>query len=181
MGRLGRRRRRSRKPKEMGSNSSPESQKCRTLSLRQQGQPGRTLRPGLPFLPLRALSDPFTLSLQELPGGASGKEPRTHLPMQVKWVPSLAGSGTCPWRRAWQPTPVVLPGEAHGQRSLASHSPWGCKESATTEATAHSRSSGALLVGLVIVGLPIGRATDSHPTTWCDTGPHNWTDMPQVV
>ena len=27
----------------------------------------------------------------------------------------------------WQPTPVFLPGESHGQRSLASYSPWGCK------------------------------------------------------
>ena len=29
------------------------------------------------------------------------------------------------WRRAWQPTPVFLPGESHGQRSLVSYSPWG--------------------------------------------------------
>ena len=33
-----------------------------------------------------------------------------------------------PWRRAWQPTPVVLPGEFHGQRSLVGYSPWGRKE-----------------------------------------------------
>ena len=32
-----------------------------------------------------------------------------------------------------QPTPVFLPGEFHGQRSLASYSPWGCKESDKTE------------------------------------------------
>ena len=38
-----------------------------------------------------------------------------------------------PWRRAWQPTPVFLPGESHGQRSLADCNPWGCKESDTTE------------------------------------------------
>ena len=37
------------------------------------------------------------------------------------------------WRRKWQPTPVFLPGEFHGQRSLASYSPWGFKESDTTE------------------------------------------------
>ena len=30
-----------------------------------------------------------------------------------------------PWRRKWQPTPVFLPGEPHGQRSLAGFSPWG--------------------------------------------------------
>ena len=33
-----------------------------------------------------------------------------------------------PWRRKWQPTPVFLPGELHGQRSLAGHSSWGHKE-----------------------------------------------------
>ena len=36
-------------------------------------------------------------------------------------------------RRKWQPTPVFLPGESHGQRSLVGYSPWGCKESDTTE------------------------------------------------
>ena len=30
-----------------------------------------------------------------------------------------------PWRREWQPTPVFLPGEFHGQRSLMGYSPWG--------------------------------------------------------
>ena len=37
------------------------------------------------------------------------------------------------WRREWQPTPVSLPGESHGQRSLASYSPWGRKNSNMTE------------------------------------------------
>ena len=40
-----------------------------------------------------------------------------------------------PWRRAWQPTPVFLPGESHGQESLAGYSPWGHKDSDMTEAT----------------------------------------------
>ena len=39
-----------------------------------------------------------------------------------------------PWSRAWQPTPVSLPGESHGQRSLLGYSPWGLKESDMTEA-----------------------------------------------
>ena len=38
-----------------------------------------------------------------------------------------------PWRRKWQLTPVFLPGEPHGQRSLAGYSPWGCKELNSTE------------------------------------------------
>ena len=41
--------------------------------------------------------------------------------------------GKIPWRRVWQSTPVFLPGEFHGQRSLVSYSPWGWKESDTTE------------------------------------------------
>ena len=40
-----------------------------------------------------------------------------------------------PWRRKWQPTPVFLPGESHGQRSLAGYSPWGHTELDMTEAT----------------------------------------------
>ena len=50
-------------------------------------------------------------------------------------VGSISGMGRFPRRRAWQPTPMFLPGESHGQRSLAGNSPWGCKESDTTEAT----------------------------------------------
>ena len=38
-----------------------------------------------------------------------------------------------PWRREWLPTPVFLPEESHGQRSLMGYSPWGCKELAMTE------------------------------------------------
>ena len=37
------------------------------------------------------------------------------------------------WRRKWQPTPVFLPGKSHGRRSLVDYSPWGQKESDTTE------------------------------------------------
>ena len=40
-----------------------------------------------------------------------------------------------PWRRAWQPVPVFLPEESHGQRSLAGYSLWGRKEIDMTEAT----------------------------------------------
>ena len=38
-----------------------------------------------------------------------------------------------PWRRKWQPTPVLLPGESHGERSLVGYNPWGRKESDTTK------------------------------------------------
>ena len=41
--------------------------------------------------------------------------------------------GKIPWRREWLPTPVFLPEKVHGQSSLVSYSPWGRKESDTTE------------------------------------------------
>ena len=41
--------------------------------------------------------------------------------------------GNIPWRREWLPTPVFLPGEFHGQRSLVGYSPWDHKESDTTK------------------------------------------------
>ena len=41
-------------------------------------------------------------------------------------------SGRSPGKK-WQTTPVFLPGEFHGQRSLVGYSPWGCKESDRTE------------------------------------------------
>ena len=45
----------------------------------------------------------------------------------TSWVQKI------PWRREWLPTPVFLPGEFHGQRSLVGYSPWDCKESDMTE------------------------------------------------
>ena len=50
--------------------------------------------------------------------------------------------GFDPWvgRREWQPTPVFLPGELHGQRSLVGYNPWSCKESDTTEWLEHTQT-----------------------------------------
>ena len=42
------------------------------------------------------------------------------------------------WRRKWQPTPLFLPGEFHGQRSLAGYSPRGHKESDMAERLTHT-------------------------------------------
>ena len=46
------------------------------------------------------------------------------------WYP---GEGKIPWKREWLPTPIFLPGEFHGQSSLASYRPWDCKELDTTD------------------------------------------------
>ena len=53
--------------------------------------------------------------------------------MQEMWVQSWIRK--IPWRRAWQPTPVFLSGQSHGQRSLVGYSPWGLKKSDMTEVT----------------------------------------------
>ena len=55
-------------------------------------------------------------------GGASGKGPSSKCRRYKKYVfdPWV---GMIPWRRTWQPTPVFLPGESHGQKSLAGYGP----------------------------------------------------------
>ena len=50
---------------------------------------------------------------------------KNHLPMQESGFESRVRK--IPWRRKWQTTPVFLPGNSHGQRSLADYSPWGHK------------------------------------------------------
>ena len=67
-------------------------------------------------------------SVLGFPGGSDGKESACNAgdPGSIYW-------GKIPWRREWQPTLVFLPGEFRGQRSLVSFSPWGGKESDTTE------------------------------------------------
>ena len=50
-------------------------------------------------------------------------------------------NGQIAWRRKWQPTPVFLSGEFHGQRSLVGYSPWGHKESDTTEWLTHDEQT----------------------------------------
>ena len=55
----------------------------------------------------------------------------THTHTHTLTHPSL--DGHLNRRRKWQPTSVLLSGKSHGWRSLVSYSPWGCKESGTTE------------------------------------------------
>ena len=47
--------------------------------------------------------------------------------------PEISSPSAEHWRRQWHPTPVLLPGKSHGQRSLVGCSPWGQEESDTTE------------------------------------------------
>ena len=51
----------------------------------------------------------------------------------IRDMGSIPEVGRFPWRKAWQPTVVFLPGESHGQRRLVGYSPWCAKESDMTE------------------------------------------------
>ena len=70
------------------------------------------------------------------PGGTRDKEPacqcRRH--KRCKFSPWIR---MIPWRRAWQPTPIFLPGKSHGQRSPVGYSPGDHKELDITEAAQH--------------------------------------------
>ena len=84
---------------------------------------------------LNSLNHQCIIKGKGFPGGASGKKPACQCRRHERqgfdpWV------GKIPWRRAWQPTPIFLSGEYHGQRSLAGYSPQGVRpESDTPEAT----------------------------------------------
>ena len=103
--------------------------------------------PGLGRSPGKGNGNPLEYSEIWLPRGCSGKEStcrcrRRKAHRLSPWVRKV------PWRRKRPPTPVFSPRKFHGQRSLVAYSPWGCKESGTTEHTAvklhlllHSRCS----------------------------------------
>ena len=79
------------------------------------------------------------LTLWDFPGGSDSKK----LDYNAGDLGLIPGSGRSPWRREWQAAPVFLPGESHGQRSLAGYglySPWGHKKSHMTEWLALSLS-----------------------------------------
>ena len=72
--------------------------------------------------------------------------------------------GKIPWRKEWQSTPIFLPGEFHGQRSLAVYSLRGCKESDTIEWLTFSLSLWWLQWGMRQMGPSKGKVIgDSFP------------------
>ena len=94
------------------------------------GKTGTSVFRGLPWL----FSNPT--EKHGLPWWLSGKE-SAYNAGDVGLIPGLVRS---PGEGKWLPTPVFLPGESHGQRSLAGYSPWGCKESDKAEVTDHTRT-----------------------------------------
>ena len=68
------------------------------------------------------------------------KQIASQVTLMVKNTPANAGDcglipgwGRSPWRKARQPTPVFLPGDSHGQRSLVGYNPWGHNKSDMAE------------------------------------------------
>ena len=76
----------------------------------------------------KSFSTHFCSSWCSLPGDSNGKESSYNVG-DPGLTPQL---GRCP-EKEMAPTPVFLPGESHGQRSLVDYSPWGHKELDTTE------------------------------------------------
>ena len=74
------------------------------------------------------------LSILPFPGGSNNKQ----FSCNSGDLSSVPGLEDLPWTREWQPTPIFLPGESHGQRSLVDYSPWGLKESDMTERLTHT-------------------------------------------
>ena len=85
---------------------------------------GKHILTNTPLKIIISWASQVALAVKNLPANSGDKRGRFN-----GWV------GKIPWRRAWQLTPVFLPGEPHGQRSLMGYSPWGRKESDTTEVT----------------------------------------------
>jgi len=77
--------------------------------------------------------------------------------------------GKIPRRREWQPTPVFLPGESHGQRSLAGYSPCSHTESDTTEWLSPSLSWGTKFTQKLNWGFPGGSVVKNLPASAGDT------------
>ena len=106
--------------KEMAAHSSTLAQKIPGME-----EPGRLQCMGSQKSRTQ-LSDFILTQSQNMkgsPGGSDSKQPTLQFrrPGFSPWM------GTIPWRRAWQTTPVPLPRESHGQRSLVGYIPWGRK------------------------------------------------------
>ena len=97
----------------------------------------------------RATIFPYGLVVKNLPA---------MLEMQKTWVQSLGQED--PWRRAWQPMPVFLPGESHRLRSLAGYSPLGCKSrTRLKQLSTHTRAAVFTLWLCVYEGLMLSSSS----------------------
>ena len=92
--------------------------------------------------------------------------------------------GKIPWRRAWQPTPVFLPGESRGQRSLGGYGPWGLQTVGRDLAT-NTLTSGFIYTTLVQcrVLLEVSLVTLTEGKCWpfsCEGNSHLIPELPPL-
>ena len=98
-----------------------------------------------------------------------------------------------PWRRKWQSTPALFPGKSHGRRSLIGYSPWGRKESDTTERLHfHFQTMVEVMkimvtsfktshAGTATVSAPNPAVGQRRPTPLLDTPGHSWASLGQSL
>ena len=83
------------------------------------------------------------------------------------------------WRRKWQPIPVFLPGESHGQRGLVGYSLWGCKESDMTNQLTHTHTITILKICVIfweyLCKTYAAWCAAAHGVTKSGTWLSNWT------
>ena len=97
----------------------------RKIPWRREWLPNPVFLPGESHARLPGIEPTSLLSLA-LAGRFFTTSITWEVPLTLRWL-------SLPWRRAWPPTSVFLPGESHGHRSLVGYSPWGHKESNMTE------------------------------------------------
>ena len=101
-----------------------------------------------------------------LPWWLSGNEPACQWSRcrSDPWV------GKIPWRRTWLPTPVFLPGEFHGQRSLAGYRSCSCKRVRHTLVTTATTMEQVTLIHISIPNCSIEIPTDQEVTCYKSEG-----------
>ena len=77
--------------------------------------------------------------------------------------------GKIPWRREWQPTPVLLPGESHGQRNLVGYSPQDSKDADMTESTCHTHTHTQIIFSISLAAAAAAKSLQLCPTLWDPT------------
>ena len=124
--------------------------------------------------PYKLLTLKGGLMIRMLPKWLNGKEPARRCRRHKRrgfnsWVRKI------PWRRKWQPAPVFLPGPSHGLRSLGGYSPWGVRESDTTEHT-HTLMLRKYMKPLPVEGIGIS-VLDKYLVSNQITNPHKRSGM----
>ena len=73
------------------------------------------------------------------------------------------------WRREWLPTPVILPGKSHGQRSLAGYIPWGQEEFDMPEQLSNDKGTRDSTPSLKVSRAIVRDKTKEHPPVLCSS------------